>query len=76
MSRFLFSTLISNFQRSCLIPGGPDRLEKIALGEDNLMLIYANDMARIWDVRTQEFWRSMPRDKAEEVLEQGGWFEA
>jgi len=45
------------------------------LGEDNLMLIYSNDMARIWDVRTQEFWRSMTRDKAEELLEQGGWFE-
>jgi WD repeat-containing protein 7 len=61
--------------RSFLIPGGPDRLEKIALGEDNLMLIYSNDMARLWDVRTQEFWRSMTREKAEELLEQGGWFE-
>jgi hypothetical protein len=58
-----------------VIPGGPDRLEKIALGEDNLILIYSNDMARLWDVRTQEFWRSMTREKAEELLEQGGWFE-
>jgi hypothetical protein len=65
----------SDFFRSFLIPGGPDRLEKIALGEDNLMLIYSNDMARLWDVRTQEFWRSMTRDTAEELLEQGGWFE-
>lgn len=39
------------------------------------MLVYTNDMARLWDVKTQEFWRSMTRDKAEELLEQGGWFE-
>jgi WD repeat-containing protein 7 len=59
-----------------VIPGGPSRLEKICLGEDNLMLIYENNLARLWDVKTQEFWRSMTKDVAEQLLEQGGWFEA
>ncbi len=62
--------------RLYLIPGGPGRLERVCLGEDNLLLVYADDRARLWDVKTQEFWRSMTREKAEELLEQGGWFEA
>jgi hypothetical protein len=74
-SVFRFEFSIITTARSFIIPGGPGRLEKICLGEDNLMLIYTNDMARLWDVKTQEFWRSMTRDKAEELLEQGGWFE-
>ncbi|KIM30119.1 hypothetical protein M408DRAFT_101314 [Serendipita vermifera MAFF 305830] len=68
--------MLDGLEVSFIVPGGPGRLEKICLGEDNLMLIYTNDMARLWDVKTQEFWRSMTRDKAEELLEQGGWFEA
>lgn len=62
--------------RLFLVPGGPGRLERVCLGEDNLLLVYADDRARLWDVKTQEFWRSMTREKAEELLEQGGWFEA
>jgi len=62
--------------RLYLVPGGPGRLERVCLGEDNLLLVYADDRARLWDVKTQEFWRSMTREKAEELLEQGGWFEA
>lgn len=73
--------LISLYQtyqctRLYLVPGGPGRLERVCLGEDNLLLVYADDRARLWDVKTQEFWRSMTREKAEELLEQGGWFEA
>ncbi|KAG8813034.1 hypothetical protein FRC17_001701, partial [Serendipita sp. 399] len=68
--------VMDSLEIAFIVPGGPSRLEKICLGEDNLLLIYANDLARLWDVKTQEFWRSMTRGKAEELLEQGGWFES
>ncbi|KAG8814855.1 hypothetical protein FRC19_001453, partial [Serendipita sp. 401] len=67
--------LLDSLDIAFVVPGGPGRLEKICLGEDNLLLVYANDLARLWDVKTQEFWRSMTREKAEELLEQGGWLE-
>ncbi|PVF99519.1 hypothetical protein CPB86DRAFT_783642 [Serendipita vermifera] len=67
---------VDELEIAAVIPGGPSRLEKICLGEDNLMLIYENNLARLWDVKTQEFWRSMTKDIAEQLLEQGGWFEA
>jgi hypothetical protein len=66
----------NQYARLYLVPGGPGRLERVCLGEDNLLLVYADDRARLWDVKTQEFWRSMTREKAEGLLEHGGWFEA
>ena len=59
-----------------LIPGSSTRLTRICLGEDNLLLVYADGKARLWDVKTQEFWRSMTSKSANELLKQGGWFEA
>jgi hypothetical protein len=37
--------------------------------------LYADDRARLWDVKTLEFWRSMDAVKAKELLGQGGWIE-
>lgn len=37
------------------------------------MLVYKDQRARLWDIHTKEFWRSMTLDKAEELLGQGGW---
>ncbi|KIJ54513.1 hypothetical protein M422DRAFT_220784 [Sphaerobolus stellatus SS14] len=59
-----------------LIPGAAARLTRICLGADNLLLIYSDGMARLWDIKTQEFWRSMTVKAAQELLNQGGWFEA
>lgn len=56
-----------------LIPGASSPLLRVCLGEDNLLLFYANHRARLWDVKTKEFWRSMTIEKAEEILHQGGW---
>ncbi|KAF8195899.1 hypothetical protein K438DRAFT_1826706 [Mycena galopus ATCC 62051] len=56
-----------------LIPGSPFPLERVCLGEDNILLIYADRRARLWDVKTKEFWRSMGLDKADELVAQGGW---
>lgn len=56
-----------------LIPGSAFPLERVCLGEDNILLIYADRRARLWDVKTKEFWRSMGLDKAEELVAQGGW---
>ncbi|KZT39908.1 WD40 repeat-like protein [Sistotremastrum suecicum HHB10207 ss-3] len=64
------------FELLYLIPGSAASLKKICLGQDNLILIYNNGRARLWDVKTLEFWRSMENSKAEELVAQGGWVEA
>lgn len=56
-----------------LIPGASAKLELLCLGGHNLLLMYADHRCRLWDVRTKEFWRSMSLEKAQEMLDQGGW---
>ncbi|KAJ6515899.1 hypothetical protein C8R45DRAFT_222526 [Mycena sanguinolenta] len=65
--------VVDGFQFLYLIPGSAFSLERICLGRDNILLIYADRRARLWDVKTKEFWRSMGLDKAEELVTQGGW---
>ncbi|KAG8734075.1 hypothetical protein FRC10_011973 [Ceratobasidium sp. 414] len=59
----------------CVIPGSPALLDRICVGGDNLLLFYSHGLARLWDMKTHEFWRSMQQSKGEELLDQGGWFE-
>ncbi|KAF8606800.1 hypothetical protein BDV93DRAFT_326950 [Ceratobasidium sp. AG-I] len=59
----------------CVIPGSPAPLDRICVGGDNLLLFYSHGLARLWDMKTHEFWRSMQQSKGEELLDQGGWFE-
>jgi hypothetical protein len=61
--------------RLCVIPGSPAPLDRICIGGDNLLLFYSHGLARLWDMKTHEFWRSMQQSKGEELLDQGGWFE-
>ncbi|KAG8857990.1 hypothetical protein FRB96_005481 [Tulasnella sp. 330] len=68
--------LIDGFQLLYLIPGSSSPLERICIGGDNLLLLYSDDKGRLWDIKTQEFWRSMTKQRAEELLQQAGWFEA
>ena len=58
-----------------LIPTSMSPLIRMCIGGDNLLLIYGDRHARLWDVKTQEFWRAMTVDKAEELVGQGGWAE-
>ncbi|KAI0076735.1 WD40 repeat-like protein [Panus rudis PR-1116 ss-1] len=58
-----------------LIPPSISPIVKACIGEDNLLLYYADGRARLWDTRTREFWRCMSSDKADEMLSEGGWFQ-
>lgn len=58
-----------------MVPGAPAPLTRICAVESNLLLLYADDRARLWDVKTLEFRRSMDLEKAKELLAQGGWAE-
>lgn len=58
-----------------MIPGSAASLRRICLGETNMLLIYEDRRARLWDTQLREFWRSLSLDKAEELLPQGGWTE-
>ena len=56
-----------------LIPASMHPLVRVSIGGDNLLLIYGDRRARLWDVKTREFWRAMTVDKADELIGQGGW---
>ncbi|KAL0567058.1 hypothetical protein V5O48_014937, partial [Marasmius crinis-equi] len=56
-----------------VIEGSAFPLERVCIGQNNLLLVYADRRARLWDIKTKEFWRSMTADKADEMLTQGGW---
>lgn len=58
-----------------MVPGSPAPLTRISVGGSNLLLLYADDRARLWDVKTLEFRRSMDLEKAKELLTQGDWTE-
>ncbi|TFY66090.1 hypothetical protein EVG20_g5003 [Dentipellis fragilis] len=58
-----------------LVPGSRAPLVRLCTKDDNLLLAYADERARLWDVRTQVFWRSMSIEKAEEMLNTGSWFD-
>jgi hypothetical protein len=58
-----------------MVPGAPAPLTRICVGGSNLLLLYADDRARLWDVKTLEFRRSMDLGKAKELLTQGDWTE-
>ncbi|EMD39624.1 hypothetical protein CERSUDRAFT_132102 [Gelatoporia subvermispora B] len=66
---------LDGFQFLYILPASMAALQRISIGGDNLLLIYADHRARLWDTRTREFWRSMNIEKAEEMLQQGGWTE-
>ncbi|KAL6301983.1 hypothetical protein BKA93DRAFT_436971 [Sparassis latifolia] len=56
-----------------LVPASVAPLRRICLGEGNMLLVYADGRARLWDTTTREFWRSMAADKADALLREGGW---
>ncbi|EJU02945.1 hypothetical protein DACRYDRAFT_115248 [Dacryopinax primogenitus] len=56
-----------------LIPCASSPLIKACLSTDTLIILYANNRARLWDVRSKELWRIMEGDKAKEMIDQGGW---
>ncbi|KAG6827291.1 hypothetical protein H0H93_015696, partial [Arthromyces matolae] len=67
--------VVDGFQFLYLVPGSSAPLQRICVGGDNLLLVYADNRARLWDVKTQEFWRSMAEEKVGDLLNQGGWTE-
>src|SRR5579863_10478805 len=74
-----FMTVISlnssNAASLFMVPGSPAPLTRICTSGTNLLLLYADHRARLWDVKTLEFWRSMDVVKAKELLGQGNWTE-
>ncbi|KAF7302006.1 WD-REPEATS-REGION domain-containing protein [Mycena indigotica] len=65
--------VVDGFHFLYIIPGSAFSLLRISLKEDSLLLIYSDRRARLWDVKTKEFRRSMALEKAQELIAQGGW---
>ncbi|KAH9073451.1 hypothetical protein EDB83DRAFT_2357410 [Lactarius deliciosus] len=53
---------LDDYQFLYMVPGSPAPLIKVCTGGDNLLLLYGDDRARLWD-------------KAKELLNQGSWAE-
>ncbi|KAH9922915.1 WD40 repeat-like protein [Fomitopsis serialis] len=64
---------IDGYQFIFLVPTSSAPLKQVHVGGNNLMLLYRDGRARLWDSKTQEFWRSMNADRTDEMLKQGGW---
>ncbi|KAI0823988.1 WD40 repeat-like protein [Trametes gibbosa] len=64
---------VDGLQFVYLVPASAAPLKRVCLGENNLLLVYADGRARLWDTGTREFWRSMSVEKADELVQQGGW---
>lgn len=66
---------LDDYQFLYMVPGAPEPLIEVCTSGDSLLLFYGGDRARLWDVKTLEFWRSMNIEKAKELVNQGGWAE-
>ncbi|PIL35130.1 hypothetical protein GSI_02919 [Ganoderma sinense ZZ0214-1] len=64
---------LDGYQFVYLVPASAAPLERVCLREDNLMLVYGDGRARLWDTRSREFWRSMSAEKAAEMMQEGDW---
>ncbi|EGN97892.1 hypothetical protein SERLA73DRAFT_55174 [Serpula lacrymans var. lacrymans S7.3] len=67
--------VIDGFQFLYLIPGSSAPLVRVCINGDDLLLVYSDGCARLWGVRTRELWRSTTGEKAEELINQGGWID-
>ncbi|KAI6129661.1 WD40-repeat-containing domain protein [Pisolithus croceorrhizus] len=70
---------LDEFQFLCLIPGSASPLTHVyyAGGADHeqIMTIYGDGSARLWDLKAREFRRAMDREKAKESLAKSSWHE-
>ncbi|CCL99455.1 uncharacterized protein FIBRA_01473 [Fibroporia radiculosa] len=64
---------VDGYQFIILVPASAAPLSRIHVGDDNILLLYSDGRARLWDSKTMEFRRSMNADKADELLKQDGW---
>lgn len=62
--------LLDGFVLLCLIPGRGVPLWRLALRSDDLLLVYADGRARVWDVSSYELRRSIDVDQASVLLEE------
>ncbi|KAH7885158.1 hypothetical protein F5I97DRAFT_1937434 [Phlebopus sp. FC_14] len=68
---------VDGFELLYTIPGASSPLAHIYYGggedHNHVLLLYKANCARLWDVKTGEFRRSMDGEKAKEVLNGSGW---
>lgn len=63
--------LIDGFKMLSLVPGRGAPLERIAVRADDILLLYGDERARVWDMASQELRRSIGLDQALALLQDG-----
>lgn len=58
-----------------LVPASVAPLNKICVGEDMLLVYYADGRARLWELKSKEHRRTMSSEKADEMVKIGAWHE-
>lgn len=70
---------LDEFQFLCLIPGSASPLTHFyysgGTDHEQIMTIYGDGSARLWDFKAREFRRAMDREKAKESLGKPSWHE-
>lgn len=71
------TVLLDGLKLLSLIPGRGAPLERIAVRADDVLLLYGDERARVWDMASQELRRSIGIDQALGLLqdEAGAWSE-
>lgn len=70
---------LDELQFLCLIPGSASPLTHVyysgGADHEQIMTIYGDGSARLWDFKAREFRRAMDREKAKESLAKPSWHE-
>ena len=62
---------LDSFKLRCVIPGRNAMLNMLATRGDEILLLYADNAARVWDLRSQELRHAVDYNRAIAVLEDG-----
>jgi hypothetical protein len=62
---------VFSFISQYIIPGAAASLERIYANDDQLVMLYEDGRARLWDVSVGEFRRSAVKDKVPEMIGEG-----
>lgn len=62
---------LDGYKMMCLIPGRGVRVERVAVRADEILILYVDERARVWDMASHELRRSIGVDQAVSLLSDG-----
>ncbi|KAI0027931.1 hypothetical protein K488DRAFT_60036 [Vararia minispora EC-137] len=66
---------LENYQLLYVIPAAQASLCRLCVQGNNVLLVYSNEHARVWNGKTRELWHAMSAGKACDIIQQADWLE-